>query len=115
VSVLFSQPQETSDRQNLGNLLVPMQFKTVLLLVHGLRSCDIAQVLGTTEQVIKNALSDACSRTSCGNTGELVQRYYFEIKGGLLELGRVRREMEELEAALRRVFILIRGPVSAHQ
>jgi DNA-binding CsgD family transcriptional regulator len=75
-----------------------MQFKTVLLVAYGLGNSDIAQVLGTTEHVIKRALSDACNRAGCWNSGELVERYFLEIAAGLLELGRVRREWAELEA-----------------
>lgn len=75
-----------------------MQFKTVLLFANGLGNYEIAQVLGTTEQVIKSALRDASIRTCCWNSGELVRRYFREVADGLLELGRLRRELAELEA-----------------
>ena len=98
VSVVSSHPQATTDRLSLANLLTPMQFKTVLLFAYGLRNCEIGQVLGTTEPVIKNALRDAYDRTRCWNSGELLCRYLSEVASGLLELGRLRRELAELEA-----------------
>ncbi|HEV2730349.1 MAG TPA: hypothetical protein VGV15_09980 [Terriglobales bacterium] len=75
-----------------------MQFKTVLLFAYGLRNYEIAQVLGTTEQVIKNALRDAYTRTGCWNSDELVRRCFREVADGLLEVGRLRRELANLAA-----------------
>lgn len=98
MSVVPSKPQETTRRFTLADLLLPMQFKTVLLFAYGLTNCQIAQVLGTTEHVIKNALCDAYNRTGCWNSGELVCRYFRELADGLLELGWLQRELAELEA-----------------
>jgi len=98
ISVVSSQPQETIDKVTLADLLKPMQFKTVLLVACGLENCEIAKSLGTTEQVIKNVLRDVCDRTGCGNSGELVRQYFNEVASGLVELGRLRRELAELEA-----------------
>jgi len=90
-------PQESIDSLTLADLLKPMQFKTVILVACGLKNCEIAEFLGTTEQVIRNVLADAYHRTGCWNSGELVRRYFREVASGLLELGRLRRELEELE------------------
>ena len=82
----------------LADLLKPMQFKTVLLVACGLKDLEIAEFLGTREQVIKNVLADVYHRTGCWNSGELVRRYLREVATGLLELGRLQRELAELEA-----------------
>ena len=98
MSVVSSHPQETVDNLTLADLLQPMQFKTVLLVACGLKNCEIAEVLGTREQVIENAVADVYHRTGCWNSGELLRRYFRELATGLLELGRLQRELAELEA-----------------
>ena len=98
MSVVSSHPQETIDNLTLADLLNPMQFKTVLLVACGLNNCEIADFLGTREQVIKNVLTDVYHRTGCWSSGELVRRYFRELATGLLELGRLQRELAELEA-----------------
>jgi hypothetical protein len=95
---VLSHSLETIDDLTLADLLKPMQFKTVLLVTCGLKNCQIAEFLGTTELVIKNVLMDVYDRTGCWNSGELVRRYFREVAGGLLELGRLQRELAELEA-----------------
>jgi DNA-binding CsgD family transcriptional regulator len=98
MSVLSSHPQGTIDNLTLADLLKPMQFKTVLLVACGLKNREIAEFLGTREQVVENALADVYHRTGCWNSGELVRRYFREVATGLLELGRLQRELAELEA-----------------
>jgi DNA-binding CsgD family transcriptional regulator len=98
MSVVSSHPQETVDNLTLADLLKPMQFKTVLLVACGLKNCEIAEFLGTRERVVENALADVYHRTGCWNSGELVRRYFREVATGLLELGRLQRELAELEA-----------------
>jgi len=98
ISGVSSEPQETIVKLTLADLLKPMQFKAVLLFVCGLKNSEIAKSLGTTEQVIKNVLRDVYSRAGCGNTGGLVRRYFSEVASGHLDLGRLRRELAELEA-----------------
>ena len=98
MSAVISYPQESIDRITLASLLTPMQFKTVLLVACGLKQSEIAQLLGTRERVIEDALRDIYDRTGCANSGDLVLRYVHEVESGLLELARLRRELEELEA-----------------
>ena len=95
---VISYPQETIDRGSLASLLTPMQFRTVLLVACGLKKCEIAELLGTREGVIENTLRDIYDRTSCANSGDLVLRYVHEVESGLLELARLRRDLEELAA-----------------
>jgi DNA-binding CsgD family transcriptional regulator len=94
----MSVSSHTQGQLTLVNLLQPMQFKTVLLVACGLKNSEIAGFLGTTEQVVTNALKDVYERTGCWNSSELVRRYFREVASGLLELGRLQRELAELEA-----------------
>ena len=98
--VVSIQSQECVDPLTLANLLNPMQFKTVLLAASGLRNNEIAHCLGTTEMVIKNALADAYHRTGCSNGGEVVHRYFRDVSSCVLELGRLHRELAELESRI---------------
>ena len=68
MSAVISYPQESIDRITLASLLTPMQFKTVLLVACGLKKCEIAELLGTRERVIENALRDIYDRTGCANS-----------------------------------------------
>ncbi|HET6179939.1 MAG TPA: helix-turn-helix transcriptional regulator [Candidatus Sulfotelmatobacter sp.] len=114
MSVVFSHPQATLDRLSLADLLTPLQFKMVLLFAYGSSACEIAQVLCTTEQVIKNTLTDAYNRTGCRDSGELLRRYFRELADGALELGRLRRELAELEARVERNLHGRRGDLLRH-
>jgi DNA-binding NarL/FixJ family response regulator len=104
MSVVPSHRHAPTRAFSLGDILLPMEFKTVLLLAHGLTNYQIAQVLGTTEQVIKNALRDVFHRSGCRDSGELACRYFRELANGLLELGRLRRELAELDARATLIF-----------
>jgi DNA-binding CsgD family transcriptional regulator len=92
-----TQPQESIGKPTLADLLNPMEFKTVLLAACGLQNCEIGEFLGATELVITKALADVYHRTGCSSSGEVVCRYFCEVSRGLLELGRLRRELAELE------------------
>ena len=70
---------KTFDSLSLSDLLEPMQFKAVLLVTCGLENHQIAQCLGTTEQTIRNVLSNVYGRTGCRNSDELVRRYFCEV------------------------------------
>jgi DNA-binding CsgD family transcriptional regulator len=96
----MSQTREFVETLTLADLLNPMQFKTVLLAASGFQNCEIGEFVGTTELVIENALADAYHRTSCSNSGEVVRRYLREVSCGLLELGRLHRELAELESRI---------------
>jgi DNA-binding CsgD family transcriptional regulator len=100
MSIDSIQMQPLVDPLTLADLLNPMQFKAVLLAAGGLRSCEIARSLATTEKVIENALADAYRRTGCSTSGEVVCRYFSELLGGVLELGRLYRELAELESRI---------------
>jgi DNA-binding CsgD family transcriptional regulator len=100
MSAVSIQQRGFVDVLSLADLLNPMQFKTVLLAASGLQNCEISMCLGTTELVIEHALADAYYRTSCSDSGEVVRRYCREVSSGLLELGRLQRELAELESRI---------------
>jgi DNA-binding CsgD family transcriptional regulator len=92
---------DTFDAPSLADLLEPMQFKAMLLVTCGLENHQIAQCLRTTEHTIRNVLRNCYQRTGCGNIDELVRRYFCEEATGLLELGRLQRELAEIEGSHR--------------
>src|SRR5271169_6198436 len=95
---------ETIEKLTLANVLTPMQFRTLLLVACGFTNCEIGKILGTSEHVINNVLNDVYDRARCRNSAELVLRYVREIESGLLELGRLRRELAELDARTAEIF-----------
>ena len=97
MSTVSSDSLDTFDAPSLADLLEPMQFKAMLLVTCGLESHQIAQCLCTTEQTIQNVLWNCYQRIGCRNIDELVRRYFWEVETGLLELGRLQRELAELE------------------
>src|SRR5436189_6381270 len=103
MSAVISYPQETIDRITLARLLTPMQFRTVLLVACGLKKCEIAELLGTRERVIENALRDIYDRTGCANSGDLVLRYAHQVDSGLIGLLGLHRELEGLGARTVRI------------
>src|SRR5271169_2613766 len=113
MSAVSCDSSDTFDAPSLADLLEPMPFKAMLLVTCGLENHQIAQCLGTTEQTIRNVLRSSYERTGCRNSDELVRRYFCEVASGLLELGRLQRELAELEA--RAVQILHRLPGSQSQ
>jgi len=98
---------------SLADLLEPMQFKALLLVTCGLDNHQIAQWLRTTEQTIRNVLWKCCQRSGCRNIDELVRRYFCEVATGFLDIGRLRRELAELEDRVAQ--ILDRPPESQGQ
>jgi hypothetical protein len=113
MSAVSSDLLHTLDAPSLADLLEPMQFKAMLLLTCGLENHHIAQCLRTTEQTIRNVLWNCYQRTGCRNSDELVRRYFCEVATGLLELGRLQRELAELEDRVAQ--ILDRLPESQSQ
>jgi hypothetical protein len=66
MSALSSDSRDTFDALSLSVLLEPMQFKAALMVTCGLEIHQVAQCLGTTEQIIRNVLLNAYDRTHWG-------------------------------------------------
>ena len=103
LSAISSDSLDTFDAPSLADLLEPMQFKVMLLVTCGLENHQIAQSLRTTEAAIRNVLWNCYQRTGCRNIDELVRRYFCEVAAGLLELGRLQRELAELEVRVAQI------------
>jgi DNA-binding CsgD family transcriptional regulator len=97
LSAVSSDSLDTFDAPSLADLLEPVQFKAMLLVTCGLETHQIAQCLRITEHTIRNVLRNCYQRSGCGNIDELVRRYFCEVATGLLELGRLQRELAEIE------------------
>jgi DNA-binding CsgD family transcriptional regulator len=97
MSAVTSDSLHSFGTPSLADLLNPMQFKAMLLLTCGLQNHQIAQCLRTTEHTIRDVLRTCYQRTGCRNSDELVRKYFSEVANGLLELGRLQRELAELE------------------
>jgi DNA-binding CsgD family transcriptional regulator len=97
LSAASSDSLHNFDAPSLADLLEPTQFKAMLLVTCGLENHQIAQCLRTTEQTIQNVLRNCYQRTGCRNSDELARRYFCEVATGLLELGRLQRELASLE------------------
>ena len=113
MSAVSSESSDKFEAPSLADLLEPMEFKTMLLATCGLKNHQIAQCLRTTEKAIRNVLWNCYQRTGCRNIDELVRRYFCEVATGLLELGRLQRELAELEERVAQ--ILDRLPKSPSQ
>jgi len=85
----------------------------MLLVTCGLENHQMAQCLRTTEQTIRNVLWKCCQRSGCRNIDELVRRYFCEVATGFLEIGRLQRELADIEDRVAQ--ILDRLPESQRQ
>jgi DNA-binding CsgD family transcriptional regulator len=107
-------PQHEPTESPLTSLLTPMEFKTVLLVACGLSNHEIGDLLGTKEPVIANVLRDVYRRMGCSNSRDLVLRYIHELESGLRELGRLRRELAELETRAGQILHIRPGSLLRH-
>ena len=98
----------------LAGLLSPMEFKTVLLVACGLSNRDIGDLLGTTQTVIANVLRDVYRRTGYSSSRDLVLRYVHEVESSLRDLGRLRRELAELETRAGQILHVHPGSLLQH-
>ena len=98
----------------LAGLLSPMEFKTVLLVACGLSNRDIGDLLGTTQTVIANVLRDVYRRTGYSSSRDLVLRYVHEVESSLRDLGRLRRELAELETRAGQILHVHPGSLLEH-
>ena len=86
----------------------------MLLVACGLSNRDVGDLLGTTEPVIANVLRDVYRRTGCSNSRDLVLRYVLEVERSLRDLGRLRRELAELETRAGRILHAYPGSLLQH-
>ena len=82
---------------NLMSVLTPQQFRTAILVTIGLKNCEIAEFLGTTEHVVKNILRAIYDRAGCWNRVELALRFVCESESSMYDQNKIKKEIAELE------------------
>jgi DNA-binding CsgD family transcriptional regulator len=76
----------------------PKQFRVALLVTSGMKNRDIAMILRTTENMVKNILRDIYDRSGCSNRVELAVLMIHEAKTGMYEEERIDRELGTLRS-----------------
>ena len=89
--------------ETLMDILTPTQFRVAILVGSGLKNTDIAQLINTTEGVVKNFIRDIFARAGISNRVELALRYTSELESGAYDKERLEQEIAELEARAERL------------
>jgi DNA-binding NarL/FixJ family response regulator len=90
-------------RETLMDILTPTQFRVAILVGSGLKNTDIAQLINTTEGVVKNFIRDIFARAGISNRVELALRYTGELESGAYDQERLDQEIAELQAQAERL------------
>lgn len=90
------------DHVDLMTLLTPTQFRVTILVGAGLKNSEIAQVIGTTEGVVKNFLRDIFARARMTNRVQLALRYTHELDTGQYNRDRLDGEFGALHPYVER-------------
>jgi|ERR1051325_3086555 DNA-binding NarL/FixJ family response regulator len=85
----------------LHDVLTPKQFRVALLVSSGLKNSEIAMVLRTTENMIKNILRDIYDRSGCSNRVELALLMVHEAEMGMYDRENLDEELATLRALTR--------------
>jgi len=85
----------------LHDVLTPKQFRVALLVSSGLKNSEIAMVLRTTENMIKNILRDIYDRSGCSNRVELALLMVHEAEMGMYDRENLDEELATLRALAR--------------
>jgi hypothetical protein len=86
----------------LLDILSSQQFRTVILLTLGLDTCQIAELLETSERSVCQSLSDCFDRAGCRSAEGLAVRLLYECENDLFD-GRLEKELAGLQSAARRM------------
>jgi DNA-binding CsgD family transcriptional regulator len=104
------------NKLTLQYVLSPKQFRVALLVTSGLKNAEIAKILRTTENMIKNILRDVYDRSGCSNRVELALLLVHEAGTGMYdrenldqELATLRTLIWELDQELARIELAVAG------
>src|SRR4030095_2965849 len=86
----------------LLDLLNSQQFQTVILLALGLDTCEIADLLDTTEPTMCRIVCDCLDRTGCRSPEGLAARLIYECENRLYD-ERLRKELAELQDTVKKM------------
>jgi len=89
--------------QTLMDILTPTQFRVAILVGSGLKNTDIAQLINTTEGVVKNFIRDIFARAGISNRVELALRYTSELEAGAYNKERLDQEITDLQTRAARL------------
>lgn len=89
--------------ETLMDILTPTQFRVAILVGSGLKNTDIAQLIDTTEGVVKNFIRDIFARAGLSNRVELALRYTSELEAGAYDRERLDEEIAELQSRAARL------------
>ena len=89
--------------ETLMDILTPTQFRVAILVGSGLKNTDIAQLIETTEGVVKNFIRDIFARAGLSNRVELALRYTSELEAGAYDRERLHEEIAELQSRAARL------------
>jgi len=77
------------------------QFRTVLLFAAGLDMCQIADLLDTSERMVRSSLEDCFHRLGCLSKEGLAARLRYEFENGLYD-ERLEKQLRYLQNAAKR-------------
>src|SRR5215472_5961415 len=77
------------------------QFRTVLLFAAGLDMCQIADLLDTSERMVRRSLEDCFHRVGCRSKEGLAARLRYEFENGLYD-ERLEKQLGYLQDAAKR-------------
>ena len=86
----------------------------MLLVACGLSNRDVGDLLGSRNPSLRTYSGMCCRRTGCSNSRDLVLRYVLEVERSLRDLGRLRRELAELETRAGRILHAYPGSLLQH-
>jgi len=85
----------------LLDILNSQQFRTVLLFAAGLEICQIADLLDTSERMVRRSLEDCFHRLGYGSKEGLAVRLRYEFENGLYD-ERLEKQLRYLQDAAKR-------------
>jgi hypothetical protein len=86
----------------LLDLLNSEQFQTVILLALGLNTCEIADLLDTSERTVCRVVCDSLDRTGCRSPEGLAARLIYECVNRQYD-DRLIKELAELQSAAKKM------------
>ena len=85
----------------LLDILNSRQFRTVLLFAAGLDMSQIADLLDTSERMVRSSLEDCFHRLECRSKERLAARVRYEFENGLYD-ERLEKQLRYLQDAAKR-------------
>lgn len=80
-------------RKTLQDVLTSKQFRVALLVTSGMKNIQIAMIMRTTENVVKNILREVYDRSGCSNRVELALLVVHEAKLSMYEPEKLSEEL----------------------